>query len=217
MDNEGSTKEPVVLEPTYSFSDAILQSIAAEDMFGYLDIGPIDTLDDTTFKSQYEAFFGLSPLPSPTPSPPTSRPTTPDREAYERELDLSFGTSPLSTPPDTPCSSRPSSPSALPQRPLIDAPQLNSKARRNRRKGSERRKTTRKSVREKEDKISKPYANSLKHVSKAACTQTTYDTRDIPSASTGFVALPDVDYGRIAGHKELLEGGTFRLIKWCGG
>jgi hypothetical protein len=54
-----------------------------------------------------------------------------------------------------------------------------------------------------------------KYVAQSETTKTTYDVVNIPSASTGFIALPDTG-GRVYMLKELVEDRGFALVKWDG-
>ncbi|KJA13850.1 hypothetical protein HYPSUDRAFT_120380, partial [Hypholoma sublateritium FD-334 SS-4] len=90
-----------------------------------------------------------------------------------------------------------------------------SKQRHNRKKGRENR--TRKRVEKaSKTKNTTPHPNTLKHVMAADRTPTAYDTSNIPSASTGFIALPDTQSGESSTLRHLLCRRRFKLIKWKG-
>lgn len=222
--------EPIALHQSYSFEDAVRDSIAAETASSHLDLGPIDTMDPATLKREYDAFFGASPLNSLSPSPSPSRPNSPDAKARERLLDEFLGISPPSTPPQSPPQPpRPPRsashalemqppPATSPPPPEIQpsaaqGTQVNSKKRRCRKKGREKRTLKRKAESDVQDKNATPHPRSLKRIKGAESTQTSYDTRNIPSASTGFVARRETDGGRVAGVETLLQDPFFRLIK----
>lgn len=158
-----------------------------------------------------------SPLSTPPQSPRSPRPTTP--EARECLCDKDYGTSPFSTPPQSPRSPRPTAPVArepLPpptQPPPSHNAQPNSKNRRNRRKGGKRRSLKRKADRDTQDANATPHPRSLKRIKWSETTRTSYDTRNIPSASTGFIARRDTDGGRVADTDTLLQDPFFTLIR----
>lgn len=212
--------EPTPISRSYSFEEAVRESIAAENASDHLDLGPVDTLDPAALKREYDAFYGTSPLNSPSPSPSPSRPVSPDAEARERLCGERCGLSPLSTPPQSPPSSRPTTPVPVMQLPSPPtqpssppgAP-INSKNRRNRKKGGKRRCLKRKADRDSQDKNATPHPRSLKRIKRADSTQTSYDTGSIPSTSAGFVARRDTEGGRTANTKALLQDPFFRLIK----
>lgn len=204
--------DPISLCHLYSFDEAVHDGIAAEVTSSHRDLGPIDSMDPATLKRECDAFFGPSHqnLPSPGPEP----------KAQSCLLDELIGISPLSTPPQTPYSSRSASPALVTHvsSPAIPLPptqgtQVNSKTRRNRKKGRAKRTLKRKAERENEDKNATPHPRSLKRLKMAERTETSYDTRDIPSASTGFVARRDTDSGRVARTETLLRDPSFQLIK----
>lgn len=60
------TEQFIAAHPSYFLEDAIKDGIAAEEVYGHLNLGPVDTLDPTTREAEYALFFGSSPhLPIP--------------------------------------------------------------------------------------------------------------------------------------------------------
>ncbi len=63
-----------------------------------------------------------------------------------------------------------------------------------------------------------PYPNWKKHIARADSVSTTYDTNNIPSALSGFIALPDRGDGQLKVHElcELLGGraDTIDSVEW---
>ncbi|KJA23478.1 hypothetical protein HYPSUDRAFT_201481 [Hypholoma sublateritium FD-334 SS-4] len=63
------------------------------------------------------------------------------------------------------------------------------------------------------DAIRKEDGSNVKRLRKAECTETSYDTRDISSAFTGFVASRYTDGSRTAHLEAVLQGPFFQLVK----
>ncbi|KJA15173.1 hypothetical protein HYPSUDRAFT_58963 [Hypholoma sublateritium FD-334 SS-4] len=209
-----------------------MAGIEIEGQFCDLDLGPIDTLDPNELKKQYDEYFGTSPLSSLSSSPLSSLSATLSRSPsigsteYERLLDDFYGLSPLSSPPSSPSTSTASLTHADPNSNVANTSathspatqsnskpanaKLNSKGRRNRKKGKENRCRKRQEVREQNpsNPPSNMKKNIKKHVATAKTTQTHYDTKNIPSASSGFVALPDGGPGKYSRLRPLLRGGA---------
>lgn len=216
------TDQPIVGDDSYSFEQAILAGIEIEEKFGALDLGPIDTLEPHALQLEYHAFCGSSPLsslsPSLSPSTPPSKSSSIDLEEMdpeqrERALDRLFGASPLSSVPSSPPSP---STSTLPTSTELKAKPVNtksnSKTRRNKKKGHENRCEKRQVVREKDGKP----PQVKKHIAAAETTKTSFNTKNIPSAATGFIALPDGDTGKYHKLRPLLQHHRLKLIRWRG-
>lgn len=152
-----------------------------------------------------------TPSPSPLPSTPPSKTLSIDVHERERQLDKSFGKSPLTPLPTSSSSSAPPTPAKPFSKPVTA--KLNSKGRRNRKKGRENRKRKRQQA---GAQNTVDPANVEKHVAAAETTQTPYDTKNIPSASTGFVALPDGGSGKYYKLRPLLRHHRLKLIRWRG-
>lgn len=224
---------PITVDPSYSLDDAIRDSIEAEAAYGHVDLGPVDTLDPEALAEAYNLFFGTSPMstpPSSTPPSPTLGPIRPAYQPISLELNLEYdkthGTSPLSSLTPSPSSSPPSSPpptnSSLPTSeptlepdlPVNHRADLNSNARRNKKKGHGNRRRKRSEARSQQNKNTAVYSKAAKIIAGAAVTQTDYDTSSIPAASTGFIALTDRAERLEEVHKteKLLASGNFTLI-----
>lgn len=93
----------------------------------------------------------------------------------------------------------------------------NSKDRRNKAKSDVRRTIERKKLRAADPNAGRAPRKFVlaKHVVHAETTKTEFDAADIPSASTGFVALPDTR-GAVHTLHELIEVRKFTLVKWDG-
>ena len=214
------TEAPIFAKSTYSLDDAIGKSVSVEALYGYIDIGPVDSLDPAILKREYDLFFGSSPLSSPSPSPEPSRsasPTEPAPGIQAHRLCDALNSLPCSRPTSRNMKDRPKP--CLP----VDAhhdpePPRSDKAARRRKKSHANRCRKRQEFRAQQDGNSLPYANSHKHIARAESITTSYDTNTIPSASSGFISLPDThDRGsKVFETKELLAGGKFRLIRWNG-
>lgn len=225
----------VSAHPSYSLDNAIRNGIAAEEAYAQLDLGPVDTLDPKIRQAEYDLFFGASPLSSPSPSPSPSRSSSPN--CTKRNVDLQHDDSPLSSllpsqsvspkhnlhpPADVHCEDEEPCPDLSPP---ADAyhdrdgeDHLSKKARRKRVKSHGNRRRKRQEAHAQQDPNAVRYPNSHKHFARAETTTTSYDTNDIPSASSGFVALSDLGDSSSKVHeaRELLEGEVFKLIRWKG-
>lgn len=166
-----------------------------------------------------DELLGTSPLSTPPQSPRSASPTLATRPQSPRS---SHSASPaLITPLQSPRPSRSTSPAleaAQPPSPTellfpAQGAPINSKKRRNRKKGRKKRTLKRKAEREDQDKNATPHPRSLKRLRRAERTETSYDTRDVPSASTGFVARRDANSGRVPHIEALLQDPSFQLIK----
>lgn len=235
----------VATNDSYSIANAIREGIDYEDDHAYLDLAPIEPLNPPTAQEEielqraYDAFYGTSPLNSPSPSPSSSRPSSPDPAAWERELDKSFGASPLSSVPASPTASSPlpnaetqSKPtgsaaaassialsSPLPNvaiRSKLAGTGPNSKTRQRKKNSHTNRRHRRQTERSQVDKNASPHPNGWKHIAQAEATGTAYNTSDIPSASSGFIALPDRGPGVCPATEELLKDPRFQYIRWRG-
>ena len=168
------------LERSYSFEEAVKDSIMAEATSAHLDLGPVDTMDPAALELAYDEFYGTSPLNSPSPSP--SRPTSPHTEAQGQlggelfEILPHGASSPPPSPPSRLAESHPVIQPLPHQTPLLSpqSVQPNSKTRRNRTKGKEKRRIKRKAERDGQDANATPHPRSLKRVKKADSTQTSY-------------------------------------------
>lgn len=221
-------KGPIFATAAYSLDDAIGHSVAVEALYGAMDIGPVDSLDPAIRDVEYDLFFGSSPLSSLSPSPMPSRSASPTASTREsgRKSGVDSGVLRLNTPPRP----RPTSPTledcpelsarlSYPPGPEQDLEPLRSnKAAKRRRKSHANRSRKRQEARTQQDGNSAPYANGHKHVANAESIATSFDTNAIPSAASGFIALPDTDErgSKVFESKELLEGGKFKLIRWNG-
>lgn len=215
------TDHPIVVDPKYSFDDAIRDSIEAEAAYGHIDLGPVDTLDPEALAEALDLFFGTSPMstpPSSAPPSPAIGPFRPARQPPNLELGLEYDESHGISLPSSPPPTNPSPPVPEPtlesNLPASERHDLNSNARRNRKKGHSNRRRKRGEARSQQDKNTTVYSNAAKIIAGAAVTQTDYDTSNMPSASTGFIALSDRTerLDRIHKTEELLAGGEFRLI-----
>ena len=202
-----SAYDLVSAHPSYCLEDAIQESIAAEDAYDHLDLGPVDTLDPETREAELNRFFGTSPLSSPSPSPSPSRSASPQRTARDIKPRPAASHSPVDTPHEGDHDGD-----------HDGEDRLSKKARRRRAKSHKNRGRKRKEARAQQDPNAVPYPNRHKHFARAETTTTCYDTNDIPSASSGFVALSDLGDGTSKVHeaRELLEGEAFKLILWNG-
>lgn len=218
-------EEPIVVDPSYSLDDAIRSGVAAEAAYAYLDLGPVDTLDRATLEAEYDLFFGSSPLSSASSSPMPSRSASPAISALdiETQCNTQFGAFPSSSP----SSSRPASLVLEEPCPKLSSPAdayhdpepfRSNKATKRRIKSHANRRRKRQETRTQRDSNSLPYPNSHKIIANAKSVGTSYDVNDIPSASSGFIALPDGgDRGsKVHESRELLEGEKFKLIEWNG-
>lgn len=95
---------------------------------------------------------------------------------------------------------------------------LSKKARRKRERSHANRRRKRQEARAQQDPNTARYPNQQKHFARAEATKTPYNTNNIPSASSGFIALSDLGDGISKVHeaRELLDGETFKLIEWNG-
>lgn len=210
----------VPAHPSYCLEDAIREGIAAENACDHLDLGPVDTLDPETHEAELNRFFGTSPLSSPSPFPSPSRSASPQRTARDIKPCPGASRSPADSPWDD---KKPPPVATLSAGAQFDddhdgEDRLSKKARRRREKSHKNRGRKRKEARAQQDPNATPYPNRHKHYARAETTTTCYDTNDIPSASSGFVALSDVGDGTSKIHeaRELLEGEAFKLIRWNG-
>lgn len=219
MDIEG----PIAADPSYSLDDAIKNGVAAEAAYAHLDLGPVDTLDPAILEAEYNLFFGASPLSSLSSSPMPSRSASPATRApdIESQRDTPCGASSLSSPTFSrtalPVSEEPC-PGLSPPADAYHEPLRHGKAAKRREKSHANRRRKRQEVHAQQDKNALPYPNSHKHIARAESVATSYDTNTIPSASSGFVALPDRgDRGsKVHETRELLDGESFKLIQWNG-
>ena len=213
-----STEQFIFADPTYSLHDAIQNSVAAEAEFGYTDVGPVDTLAPEVLEAHYRLFYGSSPLSSLSPSPQPSRSASPTI-SFNTLNDTHFNMHSPSPPPPTHSTSSALNPSTETlQNDETHGANGNSRTRRNKKKGHANRSRKRKEARAQQDGNAIPYPNWKKHIERADTVSTAYDTNDIPSASSGFIALPDRGDGHSKVHelRELLEGEQIRLIRWNG-
>ena len=209
----------IFADPNYSLDNAIEESVAVEMELGYTDVGPVDTLDRETLELEYKLFYGSSPLSSLSPSPQSSRSASPTIDlGAQTNVVFNIHLPRLPVPAhSTPAASDPSLENGLPTGEQHE-PHGNSRTRRNKKKSHANRKRKRRETRAQQDGNALPYPNSKKHIGRADSVSTAYDTNSIPSASSGFIALPDREdsYSKIHELRELLEGERMRLIKWNG-
>ncbi|KJA13562.1 hypothetical protein HYPSUDRAFT_59829 [Hypholoma sublateritium FD-334 SS-4] len=186
--------------------------------------------DSAEYERALDEFYGMSPLSSlpsssaPSPSPP-SRPLSPDSAERERILDELRAMSPLSSLPSSSASSPPHPSTSLPSIPTYVEPNYegnegksNSKNRRNKKKShsNRARKRQEKAANQGQNTPSVSHPNAVKYVAAAPTTHTTYRTSDIPSASTGFIALPDRGSAKCNKLRYLLRRQKFKRIRWNG-
>ena len=191
----------VLKNPHFAFAAELRASLEAEQIYAAVDLGPTDALSEERRIIEYEAFYGpLSPDGTPSPSPSSSRSASPTPR-----------TAPTSLP----------TPKLAPnEQATIDATirSGNSKTRRNKTKSSRNRTAARQKQRE--ERRSDPYevrtGTFLNHIATAAPTTTDFDLKTIPVASTGFIALPDIDGGDICSADELVRNRGCRYIPWDG-
>lgn len=191
----------VLANPDFAFDAELRASIEAEQTHAAADLGPTDALPEEYRILEYDAFYGpLSPDGTPSPSPSSSRSASPAPRA---------GLASSSTPELAP---RPQCP------PNTAIRNGNSKTRRNKLKSRQNRKVERCSQRE--ERRADPYvvrtSTFLNHITPAVATRTQFDLETIPVASTGFVALPDIDGGDTCGADELVRTHGCTYIPWDG-
>lgn len=192
---------PGILEnPGFAFDAELLASIKAERSDAAADLGPTDALSEECQILEYDLFYGpLLPDALPLPSPSSSRSASPAPQ-------VASASSQITKPA---ISSRP---------PEAATRSGNSKSRRNKEKSSQNRAATRR--KQQEERRGDPYkirtSSFLNHIVPAVPTHTQFDLNSIPVASTGFVALPDVDGGDTCAAEELVRRHGCRYIPWDG-
>ena len=189
---------PIILKnPDFAFSAELRASLEAEQTCAADDLGPTDALSEELRIIAYEAFYGpLSPNGTPSPSPSSSRSASPVPRA-----------SPATTTiPNAQITHEATMPSG------------NSKTRSNKLKSRKNRSTARQKQRD--EQRTDPYevraTTFLNHVTSAVPTVTQFDLSTIPVASTGFIALPDVDGGDVCSADELVRKRGCTYIPWDG-
>jgi hypothetical protein len=183
-------------DPTFLFEKSLQESIA-DERYEVVDLGPTDRLPPDLLELEYRLFFGSdSPLTSPSTSPSTSRSASPQPSSAPAAL---------SSP--TPGASN------TPRKPQ------NSDRRRNKARLHSHR--AKKRAADREAARARPIAIDQdtfdKCVGPAKPAPTLFDAKNIPTASTGFIALPDHGEPReIYSLKELLGDLGFTVEKWDG-
>lgn len=194
----------LVADSSFSIEDLVHQSAIDEVIIGSTDIGPTDTLDDEAREQQYYTYFGgTSPLTSVSGSAASSRSASPSRP----------------TAPPSPKHTSFDISSPLPSSSLAAVASVlsgSSKTRRNKAKSKELRKETRRRERSRDAALKTGYKPSpevyRKYVAPAESIKADYDVGELPTASTGYIALPDQG-GRVYELQHLVEVLGFKVVK----
>lgn len=173
------------------------QSIVDEEAKGHTDVGPTDAVDEEDRELQYYTYFGgSSPLTSTTTSTSSSRSASPSARPMPPDIVLPLLPSSMDEPGST----------------------LSGNARKRYKKT--RAKSLRKEKRQKlrdadadlETGYTPPSQVYEKYVNTAEAVKTKYDTKNLPTASTGYIALPD-EGGGVYSLGYLVGKLGFKLVK----
>lgn len=200
-------------DASFDLEALIQQSTVDEEAFSHFDLGPTDALDVDirelecdAFRLQYESVFGTSPLTSTS----SSRSASPDLRSTPTDV----------APPLAPAVPRASAPTSSitisPAAPACSERILsgNSKTRRNKAKAkTHRREVTRpKRAASPETRYVPSKETYAKYVKPAEAIKADFDTANLSTASTGYVAMPDSG-GKVYELKYLIEDLGFTLVK----
>lgn len=182
------------------------ESVEEERLDATSDTGPIHSTDQQALDRAYDLFYGTSPLSSACPTPTSLHSTA---------LDLTAANAALANPSTAMKRKDAPMPDKQAERASGEAPGL-SKKRRDKAKSKQLRRARRQRERLEDPESARmpERAAAAKHIDPDEEEPTPYSAANIPSASTGYIALPD-EKGRVYALEELMGRG-FRVVKWDG-
>lgn len=154
---------PVASYNQFCLNTAVMEGAAREIQFGYLDVGPTDSLPPDELVAAQETFFGNVVSSNAAEPTPTSQ-----------------GSVPLETLTPTPTPPNP-----------VRHPAGNSATRKRKLQSRARREERRREDNAKRPRYGEDVNVQWDHIAGASSTTTPYDVSKGPVASTAFVALPD--------------------------